>query len=141
MIPRFANPFALQQSTQIVSRADLDSDHESVSGTDDTGPNSETVALLENMLKRSLGNVDASHESEPRKKRRKKVDAEDAVPAGSSSHTLDGVEYNESDEAVGKFCFSFYFWCLIFAEFRLLSTSTKLVSLKPKPAPEIKYVI
>lgn len=52
MVPRFVNPHLLQQSTQTVSRADLEND---VSAPEVKNDDLAVVSTLENMLKRSFG--------------------------------------------------------------------------------------
>ncbi|PSS36888.1 hypothetical protein PHLCEN_2v1247 [Hermanssonia centrifuga] len=81
MLPRFANPHFLNQSTQIVSRADLDNIRDVIRHEpeeDDDG----IVATLETLVKRSLGDfqvMSAKQEntSPERKRKRRKIESDD----------------------------------------------------------------
>ena len=103
MIPRFSNPHYLQQSTQLVSRADLEAEHDVPHLDVEEEYEDDAVSTLENILKRSLGDYNASHstdvaseDSERQKKRRKKDN--NVVPEGTS-----GIEQRNApeDEPVG----------------------------------------
>lgn len=75
MAPRFVNPHFVADSTQIVSRADLE-DAYNVS-REDVVEDHDAVATLENLLKRSLGEFQAENTEpliEHKKKKRKKED-------------------------------------------------------------------
>ncbi|GJF00052.1 hypothetical protein PsYK624_163290 [Phanerochaete sordida] len=123
LIPRGSNPHALQQTTQIVSRADLEAEH-NVPHAEHKDDDRDVVKALERMLKRSLGDfqlgqAEVEHTDERHKKRRRKsktgASEEAAAAAGPEEQTKEAE----------------------IVEFRLLSKSTKAVSLKPKPAPKI----
>lgn len=87
MIPKFSNPHLLRQATQSVSRADLDAEHD-IHEADSVNDNGNDVAVLENILKRSLGDFDfqasagggneqdVSAGPEKRKRKRRKVTVE-----------------------------------------------------------------
>ncbi|EKM58388.1 uncharacterized protein PHACADRAFT_193507 [Phanerochaete carnosa HHB-10118-sp] len=121
-LPRFANPHFVEQFTQLVSRADLEAEHDVPHEVEDG--DQAVVKTLENILKRSLGEFqvcraepergDARHKKRQRKNKTR--DDEKTEPATRQQM------YDEQVEVV---------------EFRLLSKATKAVSLKPKPAPQI----
>lgn len=71
---RFSNPQFMQQSTQIVSRADLDAEHD-VPHEEVENDDQDVVQALESMLKRSLGDFQTSrveHAGDERQKKRRK---------------------------------------------------------------------
>ncbi|KAJ3547269.1 hypothetical protein NM688_g5418 [Phlebia brevispora] len=114
MIPRFANPYLLGQETEIVSRAAIGA----LDDDDDDLPEHEVdkqcLAVLERIVKRFLGDIDGSEfaDVEGRKKKRK-IHSDHVDDSGSSEVAI---------------------------PFRLFSSSTSLISLKPKPPPELKAV-
>jgi hypothetical protein len=83
MIPRFANPHILQQSTQIVSRADLEVEH-NVPHADEDDNQDDAISALEAILKRSISGMDISHmggqetEDFERPKKQKKKESRNA---------------------------------------------------------------
>lgn len=118
-LPRFANPHFVQESTQIVSRADLEADHD-VPHEEADEDDQDVVQALENILKRSLGDFQVGQaEPERQQKRRKKSEAE--AREEEKEHTSQQGDSKEVEVV----------------EFRLLSKAAKAVSLKPKPAPQI----
>lgn len=98
MIPRFSNPHSLQQSTQLVSRADLEVDHD-VAHTEVDGDES-TVFALERVLKRTLGDFRVDPLAPPEehgRRKRKKTETETATGAGIA----DPAE----EQPIGQFAF------------------------------------
>ena len=95
MLPKFSNPHLRTRISQIVSRQDLVA--EETEERDEPIQNEETLAVLENLVKRSLGEFELQNGSEQpeersqrRKKRRKlEVDAEGDV---------------KEDQAICEFC-------------------------------------
>lgn len=101
MVPKYSNPHLIAQTTHTVSRAQLgrddDSDHDrAIEGT------SSDILLLENLLKRSLGDfqadlvaqVDSTAAAKPEKTKRRKTTHE--VPVSESDPVNPQV-----DDAVG----------------------------------------
>ena len=101
-LPRFSNPHFVQQSTQIVSRADLEAEHD-VSHEDAEDDDNDVLQALENILKRSLGDfhvgqADPESDGGRDKKRRKKSKTKDSEETQSQvMQTGDGAD----DEVVG----------------------------------------
>lgn len=135
MAPRFVNPHFVAESTQIVSRADLE-DAYNVS-REDVVEDHDAIATLENLLKRSLGEFQAENAEpliEHKKKKRKKEHKTHTAESPPETRPRDA-----EDVLVCRFAFdtSGRNTAYLFLAFRLLSKAPKLVSLKPKPAPEI----
>lgn len=75
MLPKFANPHLLRQATQIVSRADLDSDDDVSDELSAEGDRN--VARLEQLLRQSLGEFQLNPEvSDTRKRKKTRVEKE-----------------------------------------------------------------
>ena len=141
MIPRFTNPHGLLEDVQVVSRAVIDAEHDvpSVEHEDD---NADALAVLERIVKRSLQDVDlpaigegGGADGPHRMKKRRKLDTktDDMVVTGNSL----------PEESVRAFIHSGCKHDRIHAfdsAFRLVGHSPRLLSLRPKPPPEIKYV-
>ena len=79
MIPRFSNPHLLVETARHVSRAEIYREPEEEEyPADTTGANTDALASLESILKRSLGDVrlDITSSEEPKKKQKKTKHAE-----------------------------------------------------------------
>ncbi|KAI0701322.1 hypothetical protein BC835DRAFT_1411470 [Cytidiella melzeri] len=114
MMPKFSNPHLLRQSAQIVSRADIEAEHNVPAHLESDNDPEDNVRALEGLLKRSLGEFQPEHGSssanEGRKRRKVLRHDESEAP--------------EIEETVS---------------FRLFSNAPpKAVSLKPKPPPVVK---
>lgn len=91
MLPKFSNPHLRTRVSQIVSRHDLVA--EETEERDEPLQDEETLAILENLVKRSLGELELQNGSEQleersqRKKKRRKLDA-DAEEAIEEDQTI-----------------------------------------------------
>lgn len=145
MIPKYSNPSVLLKSTAIVSRAalldDSDDDSEVRSATDPE--HAQMVARLENILKRSIGDVlPQVSEEEPdqhsRKKKKRKVEKEMKLERDA---TVAGAEVVVRTSCISLLLPMSYAH-VIYVAFRLFSgmTQPRPIVLAPKPQPILAYV-
>ncbi len=128
MIPRFSNPLLLVQESEIVSRVDIDPEYDA--NNTPLGPeDEECLAVLERIVKRSLGDLQFGEVAEP-EKRKKRRRVED--------RTEDEAEPSEEPICTFCICPPLPWSDSTVLAFRLLSGSTSLKSLKPKPRLELK---
>lgn len=128
MIPRFSNPLLLVQDSEIVSRVDIDPEYDASNIPLDP-EETERLAVLERIVKRSLGDLQFGDAAEPEKrKKRRRVEDPTADEAGPS------------EEPIRTPCLCRALLCSdsTVLAFRLLSGSTSLKSLKSKPRPEAR---
>lgn len=141
MIPKFSNPHLQTQTSKVVSRHALDV--VDADGEEEPMADDDTLAALESLIKRSLGEYlppdDISTSPERKRKRRKveKAGAEDCVE-----------DIHEGEERLcacisDGTCFLLFIIGIVNSAFRLVSSSRTptLLSIKPRPPPKLKYAI
>jgi hypothetical protein len=88
MAPKFSNPHLLRQTTQPVTRADIDAEHDLEESGDVSSGN---ILALENILKRTLGEFQLSLVQDP--------------PSKDVEHKRKRLKVEEPEESVCEYRF------------------------------------